>query len=89
MCKDAVNFNEAQLSVQLMEDMAKVLNSYIAQLQELLVMDKGVELLADFEAVGETSLQLKKQLHQLRHKLERYEESLDHPVTITNINKSE
>lgn len=89
MCKGTVNFNEAQLSIHFMEDTAKLLHSYISEWQELLVMNNGVELLADFEAVGETALQLKKQLHKLRHKLEDYEESLESPVTITNINKSE
>lgn len=89
MCKDTVNFNEAQLSIRFMEDTAKLLNSYISEWQELLVMNNGVELLADFEDVGELSLQLKKKLHQLRHKLEDYEESLESTVTITSINKNE
>lgn len=89
MCKDTVNFNEAQLSIRFMEDTAKLLNSYISEWQELLVMNNGVELLADFEDVGELSLQLKKKLHQLRHKLEDYEVSLESTVTITSINKNE
>jgi hypothetical protein len=89
MCKGTVNFNEAQLSIHFMEDMAKLLNSYVAEWQELLVMNNGVELLSDFESVGELSLQLKKQLHQLRHKLEDYEESLESTVTITSININE
>lgn len=89
MCKGTVNFNEAQLSIHFMEDMAKLLNSYVAEWQELLLMNNGVELLSDFESVGELSLQLKKQLHQLRHKLEDYEESLESTVTITSININE
>lgn len=89
MCKDTVNFSEVQLSIHMMEDMAKLLNAYVAEWQELLVMNNGVELLADFEDVGEISLQLKKRLHQLRHKIEDYEESLESTVTITSINKSE
>ena len=68
-----------------MEDMTKLLANYIAEWQELVVSNNAEELLPGFEEAGELSLQLKKKLHQLQHKLADYEESLEEKVTITRI----
>lgn len=89
MCKDGVNLNEAQLSVRFLEDMAKLMTGYLAEWQELMLNNNAEELIGDFESVGQLSLELKKQLHKLRHKLEDYEVSMEEKVTITSINNSD
>lgn len=84
MCKEIVNFQEAQLALQQTEDLADHVHQYLKEWGELFA-HKGVDQFQnDFEQVEELSLQLRKQIHQLRHKLQDDVETSQEEVTVTN-----